>query len=239
MSRRRRLVTSALVGGALVGAGCSGPDEVVPVRVIDGAIVDGPPPVDAWVDAPSDGVTALPDITLVPSLMSGSVQVEDRSFTAGDCEVIEGCVGGPGLRRLLRFTTVTANSGTGDLYLGAPANNPLFEFSPCHGHFHFSGYAAYELMGPGGVIVTGRKQAFCLLDTIQIDATRPGPRYTCDLQGISAGWADSYPAFLPCQWIDITDVPPGAYTLQVRVNPQRVLAETDYSNNSLDIPVVF
>jgi hypothetical protein len=134
---------------------------------------------------------------------------------------------------------VTHNQGTGDLYFGPPESNPLFEYSSCHDHYHFSGYASYELLDGDSVLVTGRKQAFCLLDTIQIPAGTGTPYYTCENQGITAGWADSYPNFLPCQWIDITDVAPGAYTLRIRINPTMAFEESDYSNNQLDLPVTF
>ena len=117
--------------------------------------------------------------------------------------------------------------------------NPLFEYSDCHEHHHFAGYASYELVGADGVVVTGHKQAFCLLDSIQRDLSVQGPRYSCTNQGITAGWADSYPAFLPCQWIDITGVTPGAYTLRITVNPMRVFEEADYTNNVLELPVTF
>jgi hypothetical protein len=223
-------------------AACGGVDEVIPPTVFDAPPIDAAEvdaPADARTDAPSDGRPALPDMVLVESLMTGTVVVQDVNFSANSCEMQEGCVGGAGARRLLRFTTVTANLGNGDLYFGPPEGNPLFEFSACHGHYHFGGYADYELVNAGGVVIAGHKQAFCLLDTIQVTSGAPGPYYTCENQGISAGWADQYLRSLPCQWIDITDVPPGQYTLRVRVNPTMRFEEEDYSNNSLEIPVTF
>jgi len=40
-----------------------------------------------------------------------------------------------------------------------------------------------------------------------------------------------------CQWLDITDVAPGAYSLRVTINPDRVLTESNYDNNETTVPV--
>ena len=37
--------------------------------------------------------------------------------------------------------------------------------------------------------------------------------------------------FSDCQWIDITDVPPGNYILRLHTNPGNQVAETDFYNN--------
>jgi hypothetical protein len=148
------------------------------------------------------------------------------------------CIGAPGNRRLLRFDTVTANIGDADLELGVPSSNDeLFEWSECHMHYHFSNYAVYELLGGQGVVATGRKQAFCLEDTDQLDPDQSGQGYNCQFQGISAGWADAYTTSLPCQWIDVTDVPPGQYTLRISINPEQILPESRYDDNTFEMVV--
>jgi hypothetical protein len=150
----------------------------------------------------------------------------------------QSCVTGTGKRKLLRFDVATPNVGTADLLLGDPVNNPLFVFSPCHGHYHFSGYAKYELLDTSGnFLLEGRKQAFCLEDFARWDPNAGPAKFTCSYQGISVGWQDIYGSYLDCQWLDVTDFPAGNYLLRVTINPERVLQESDYSNNSATVPV--
>ncbi len=170
---------------------------------------------------------------------------EERFFSETDCEIFEGCVPEPGFRRLLRFDTRTPNAGSMDLIMGVPSNHPdLFHYSECHGHYHFDGYAYYDLIDDTGMVVaTGHKQAFCLLDWSPWAWNDFGGDYTCGNQGISLGWEDVYGSYLDCQYVDITDVPPGDYFLRISVNlplPETAVAplvERDYENNVLELPV--
>ena len=108
-------------------------------------------------------------------------------------------------------------------------------------------------------VAEGHKASFCLEDNdCEGDADR---QYDCDRtgggeQGISMGCADTYlytlgkqlklnnigniglpskllssDIFSDCQWIDITDVPPGNYILRLHTNPGNQVAETDFYNN--------
>ena len=191
---------------------------------------------DAAVDAPG-----MPDLQLVGVEMDGTVVVTQQVFTAADCEVVEQCVTGTGARRLLRFDTVAANLGTADLFVGiAPpsgVSDGVFTWSPCHMHHHVAGFANYELRDANGIVLTGHKQAFCLQDTERITPGAATNGYNCMKQGMSKGWADVYGNSLPCQWLDITDVPTGAYTLHVIVNPAGALPDSDLSNNEWTMSV--
>ena len=62
-------------------------------------------------------------------------------------------------------------------------------------------------------------------------AVPPREVYTCVDQGIHAGWFDLYDRALDCQYIDITDVPPGRYRVRARINELRGLTETRYDDN--------
>lgn len=154
----------------------------------------------------------------------------------------EACVGGPGIRKLLRFDVLVHNRGDEDLVVGNPRIHPeLFVYSACHRHYHFRAAARYELLAPSGTLVTtGRKQGFCLEDTLPSDlgADTPPKRYNCNNQGVQVGWADWYPAVLDCQWIDVTDLPAGEYRLHVFWNPEGLLNETTLADNEGTIPII-
>ena len=183
--------------------------------------------------------TALPDLTIDGARLQSSVDFVTKNFKANDCALVEGCVGGTGKRKLMRFDVATPNIGTADMYLGSPVNNPLFIYSPCHGHYHFTKYATYELLDLSGTtILLGRKQAFCLEDFAPYYSPQVSSRgYTCSNQGISVGWQDIYYKTLDCQWLDVTGIKPGNYQLRVTINPERVLVESSYANNAATVPV--
>ena len=89
------------------------------------------------------------------------------------------------------------------------------------------------------MVAPGHKQAFCLLDAEPWEAgmTWLDAQYYCGNQGITAGFADTYGRDLDCQYIDITDVSPGDYTLRITLNYAHMLAEADYENNITEVEV--
>ena len=199
--------------------------------------IDAPLAIDAEPDAPEGS----PDLALIAAQMDNSIQLVNAAFDGTACEVVEQCVGAPGMRRLLKFDNVSANLGPGDLVVGVPpaagVSAPPFTWSPCHGHHHLAGYAVYELLDANGTVLSGHKQAFCLQDIQQVTPGASSRGYDCNNQGLSAGWADVYSRTLPCQWIDITGIAPGTYTLRVRINPDATLPDSDLSNNEYLRPV--
>lgn len=215
---------------------------------------------DAGVDASSDlgrpdlgtDLGPLPDITVDSTFLSGNVQFTRQYFPPSSCELAEGCVMAAGWRTLLSFTTFTPNVGQADLVLGPDllpdgGVNPIYEYSTCHMHYHFRGYADYTLLHTDGTEAAhGHKQSFCVEDLVQVDATDPTVRTlgfygNCGelggQQGISRGWADDYYPNLPCQWIDVTDTPPGSYVLEVAINGMHGIVESDYTNDTARVPV--
>ncbi len=190
-----------------------------------------------------DGITpAEGPADLVP-VAPASIYLDQKTFDPSDCALQEACIGGTGTRLLLRFDAGAHNQGDHDVVIGRPAHHASdFEYSVCHDHFHYAAFVAYTLVDDAGApVATGHKQGFCLEDTVAIDGSDPSTpqdgRYTCQVQGLSTGWADIYGDELDCQWIDVTEVPPGDYTLRLTVNPDGTVPETDLGNNTIEVPV--
>src|SRR5438874_7630694 len=181
-------------------------------------------------DVPIYANQGLPDLTPDPKRFVSQMEIVDRLFNAGDCELIEGSVGGTGYRRLLRFDMVLINGGDGDLKVGSPTDpsNPYaswFVFSSCHNHYHIRDFSNYQLLRlDRSVAAQGHKQAFCLEDLLKYGPNRSNG-YTCGNQGITSGWADWYFKQLSGQWIDITGVPEGDYIVHNEINAAHTFAE--------------
>jgi lysyl oxidase len=179
-----------------------------------------------------------PDLAMDPQRFVAQMEVVDRYFDPADCAIAEGVVGGSGYRRLLRFDTVVMNRGGGDLVVGdrSDPQNPyaeFFVFHSCHGHYHIKDFSIYELIDADGVTVkAGTKQGFCFEDSFKYEDGGKSNGYDCHFQGITAGWGDWYYKQLVGQWIDITGVPEGVYTVRVTLNSGGIFAEGEnrYSN---------
>ena len=168
---------------------------------------------------------------LIPIVRNFIIQV--MNIPASHCAVQEGCTV-PGNRKLLRFDFLCWNAGNKDVAMGNPAQNPqLYEYSPCHGHYHLRDFNGFKLYDCKGLERIGSKQAFCLMDLDKIDpAAGPAKFSNCNSnQGVSAGWADVYNNALDCQWVDITGVPDGDYVLEAFTNRNGVVKEDWYGDN--------
>lgn len=186
-----------------------------------------------------------PDCPQAPDLVTRQdVLLSSLEFTSLNnpdaCAVEEGCLRGLGTRDIIRFTTYIENQGDADYYIGPSPDDittpsTQFVWDPCHNHWHYLGYADYILFDANGLrIPIGSKTGFCVLDLVC--GPNANAQYGCVDMGISAGCGDIYDASLPCQWIDITDLPAGDYTLVLRVNWDKSpdltgRVEANYDNN--------
>jgi hypothetical protein len=116
-----------------------------------------------------------------------------------------------------------------------------------HSHWHVIDLATYELFGTGpSPVGTSDKQGFCLWDNQPFNLTLPdapqSETYAMDgcgvatdtsvTAGLSVGWGDKYQDTLPTQFIDITGLPTGDYTLTATVDQQDFLDERCEGNNA-------
>jgi hypothetical protein len=120
-----------------------------------------------------------------------------------------------------------------------------FVYHPDHGHWHFAGFARYDLLDAEGAVVrSSGKVSFCMLDgglyAPDLPHTAPHTYAFCgqdEVQGISVGWADYYGASLPDQWVDVTGVPNGVYTLVSTADPEDRLLERNETNNATSVKI--
>lgn len=120
-----------------------------------------------------------------------------------------------------------------------------FVWHPTHDHWHFDELTLYELWSLeadyslGKVVASSDKLSYCLMDTDVIDRANPGFSTRrgyggCNRreQGLSVGWGDTYKSTLDGQDVDISHVPDGFYALTSTANPNGVIHEQSYDNNS-------
>ena len=169
---------------------------------------------------------------------NGRIQLRFSTTTwnsgSGPLEV----VGGPGdvvAGTQVVYQRIYDNAGS---YVDVQAGE--FVWHPTHGHVHFEDYARYALEpvdAPGTQAAISSKVSFCIIDTTRVKHGRSTsqPLYTScgtTVQGMSAGWGDTYPYYLDGQSLDITDLADGDYRLVVTADPDDRLAETNDGDNS-------
>jgi hypothetical protein len=182
--------------------------------------------------------TGKPDLTVDGGAMARSLFVAHASFEADACVIAEGCVNAPGDRKLLKFTTAIGNYGGSAAVIPGPDTAPELYHENCDGDLELSDFAVFELLDPTGTTVTvGRKQSFFLVDVNPVClGGAPETVYFPD-RGVSPGWADVYTADVDCQWLDVTDVPDGRYTLRVTVDTQHLVDQDDVLPDTASVDI--
>lgn len=117
----------------------------------------------------------------------------------------------------------------GAVVLTHPAGAAVFHAE--HNHWHQSDVAVFRIRRDhpvtGPEVAAGVKVTFCLVDVVFSGRTgaekKQSPRtyWECngDLQGIAAGWGDSYHQSTPQQELDVTGLPEGEYYLTNEADP--------------------
>ncbi|KAL3269225.1 hypothetical protein HHI36_008306 [Cryptolaemus montrouzieri] len=188
-----------------------------------------------------------PDLVIDHVDIMRTAHLEDRQMFFLQCAMEENCLSSEAYRiqrdnpnnwhletrRLLRFTARIFNTGTADFRPLIPKH--LWEWHMCHMHYHsMEIFATFDIFNEKGIrVAEGHKASFCLEDNQCLPGVEP--RYACANfgdQGISVNCSDIYKFSVDCQWIDITDIKPGVYSLKVVVNPEFKVPEMSYENNA-------
>lgn len=188
-----------------------------------------------------DGVCTDPDVAVDLAFASSeefSPYIEYKEFGGCDC-AIGACIGGAGVRRLLRFSIAIVNKGSADLFIGAPGDHPdRYEWDRCRRQMHLKHWLQFKLYNGDGRLVRMNHDGSTVVDATRRNQAAYGHRkYTPSLQGLQRGWADEYPSYTECQWLDVTDLELGEYDLEIEVNWRRDVAESNYTNNAVRIPM--
>ncbi|CDQ57912.1 unnamed protein product [Oncorhynchus mykiss] len=172
----------------------------------------------------------LPDLVPDPYYIQAASYIQRVQMYALRCAGEENCLSRiirelsayrPGVRdidyrTLLRFPQRVKNQGTADFLPVKPRHQ--WEWHSCHQHYHsMEAFSNYDLLDviTGRKVAEGHKASFCLEDTSCDPGVRRRFACTAHTQGLGPGCYDTYNANIDCQWIDITDVPPGNYILKV------------------------
>lgn len=116
-----------------------------------------------------------------------------------------------------------------------------------HNHYHVSDLLSADLirLDNGVKVGTSAKLGFCFWDNAEYRLSLPGAPATpvfapsgCGhdgstvvTMGLSVGWGDTYPYTLPDQYIDITNLSPGRYRLNVVADARHLFVESNETNN--------
>ncbi len=133
--------------------------------------------------------------------------------------------------------------------IGARGARFGYVFERTHDHWHFFTAGRYLLELPGGSERVSEKVGFCLFDGFggeasgrwfRPDYTGSGTQTWCGFghpqgafvrMGLSSEAADRYASQREFQWIDISGLRPGRYTVLAQVNPYGHIEEAEDTNN--------
>lgn len=136
-----------------------------------------------------------------------------------------------------------------------------YELHAAHGHFHYAQFVMARLWRSDAAgrlldeepVRESRKNGYCLYDAENYWSEHKRSterRYESgtlcrpfegtppvQVNGLSVGWGDTYESSLTDQFVEVSDLGPGHYVLELLVDPNDLLRETDESDNSAFVHV--
>lgn len=167
---------------------------------------------------PPNAICPLPDLAIDEAEVYKTMFLDTIYAEPKNCMLAEGCLRGSGLRYVLKFSTHIRNIGEADFVLGdATGDASHFIVDPCHGHWHYKEFIQHTIFDSRNQRVrVSQKDGFCISDLECNKGIRGS--YGCNYMGITPGCGDVYDVTVPCQWVDITGLDTGVYTLVVEAN---------------------
>lgn len=240
---RLPVLASLLALGLLAGACGSGGDEAE-VVVVAAARDEQPTPTTSIEAAPA---ALLPDLVVRQPgdlwIQTGNDGVREIRFSTSVANVGEGP-----LEMLGRYEEATEMTLASQRILhvdGSTSEQEIGRFllHPGHEHWHFEDFFVFELWTVedgrlGDLVATTGKLTFCLVDSYPVGEPVPNGvakpsilECNSEVQGLSAGWEETYEADWDGQELDIPEVPDGTYAIRTIVDPDGRIREMNDANN--------
>lgn len=167
----------------------------------------------------------LPDLRLVALDSEDSVSFRQQIVIDESCEVLDGCAKETGSRALMGVEFTMRNDGTAPLDIGSPWDADIFESSQCD-QAYIPGLFTAELRDSSDRVVSRGSMA---TKCIKAD----NGSFTCGSQGLGMNEASTQPQGA-CNFLDVTGLEEGEYTIRVTVNPEHKISESNYDNNTVE-----
>lgn len=134
----------------------------------------------------------------------------------------------------------------------------MLPFSRIFRHYHsMEVFATFNIYNSTGHrVAEGHKASFCLEDNQCMPGVKPkyncanfgdqgislAPTSDCEInqinsliwikKGITVNCSDIYRYNIDCQWVDITEMDIGTYTIKISINPEFKVGEMSFENNA-------
>mgnify|MGYP002622083995 CR=1 FL=1 len=181
---------------------------------------------------------------LIPIKKDMLIGYENYRYFAEDAiEVHEQCVGEPGWRKIIKYSSNAYNNGRHYMYLGPVnfhfpvngtlptfANHGMFINDPVHHHPHNIWYLNFTALDKKKQLTNGKsKIGFCAVGSKRFVnsewAVWANNCTSCEYQCIPPGSADAYQTGIPCQHIDVTSGEVGKIRAKTKINAWDVMCE--------------